>query len=499
MSRQIANYIVDDQPLAQGGMGRIYRGTDPQGRVVAVKEILPEFATDWAIISRIEQEAKFLAGLDNPSIVNLYAAFPDPQTGCYYIVMELVEGMNIEQYVIKNGAIPEEKAVEIMLKILDALKVVHNAHIVHRDIKPSNIMLRPDGSVCMLDFGIARDMEHGGGTVTGSVLGTSGYMSPEQANGYSISYTSDIYALGCVFFYMLTGHHAFNTLATEFETRDAIINMPFPKLSKYKSEKDLPDMEPLQRILDKATDKNMMQRYQSCYEFYSALSNGTQVSLSKGSGVPVKVSVGREKCDIIVNDAAHKISRHHADIELKEFTGGKYYVFTDCSSNGSVVNRKVVKGSSVSFPVGGPAPEIYLAGVVEGWLDWQLVTKKLAERARALEEEERVVVNSGGNGGNGSYEREKPQPHSVSGISLDCKDEDATGWLIAAYIFALLGGLLGVILGAVVATAKIEVMEKEEDSYKYRKIYKYKKSHRQMGWGAAGLAVVSMIIWMFIV
>ena len=140
-----------------------------------------------------------------------------------------------------------------------------------------------------------------------------------------------------------------------------------------------------------------------------------------------------------------------------------------------------------------------LAGVVEGWLDWQLVTKKLAERARALEEEERVVVNSGGNGGNGSYEREKPQPHSVSGISLDCKDEDATGWLIAAYIFALLGGLLGVILGAVVATAKIEVMEKEEDSYKYRKIYKYKKSHRQMGWGAAGLAVVSMIIWMFIV
>ena len=93
--RQIANYIVEDEPIARGGMGRIYRGRDPQGHIVAIKEILPEFATDWSIINRIEMEVKFLVRIDHPSIVKLYSAFRDEQTQCYYIVMELVEGINI--------------------------------------------------------------------------------------------------------------------------------------------------------------------------------------------------------------------------------------------------------------------------------------------------------------------------------------------------------------------------------------------------------------------
>ena len=228
---------------------------------------------------------------------------------------------------------------------------VHEAGIVHRDIKPSNIMVRPDGSICLLDFGIAKDLDNNNGnTIPGSILGTNGYMSPEQAAGYSINYRSDIYAVGCVFFYMLTGHHAFNTLSNEFETKDSIINDEFPKLSKYK--KGISDV--LQKVLDKATAKNMMQRYQSCYEFMSALSNGTNVSNISSRNMPVKISVGREMCDIIVNDSARKISRHHADIELKEFTGGKYYVFTDCSSNGTIVNRKSVCKTSVNPPAGLP-------------------------------------------------------------------------------------------------------------------------------------------------
>ena len=108
----------------------------------------------------------------------------------------------------------------MMMKILDALQCVHDSHIVHRDIKPSNIMVRPDGSICLLDFGIAKDLDNNNGnTIPGSILGTNGYMSPEQAAGYSINYRSDIYAVGCVFFYMLTGHHAFNTLSNEFERK----------------------------------------------------------------------------------------------------------------------------------------------------------------------------------------------------------------------------------------------------------------------------------------
>lgn len=481
--RQIANYIIDDEPIARGGMGRIFRARDTKGNIVAIKEILPEFATDWSIIDRIEKEVKFLVRIDHPSIVKLYSAFRDEHTQCYYIVMELVEGLNIEQYVTRHGPIPEQQAVEMMMKILDALQCVHDSHIVHRDIKPSNIMVRPDGSICLLDFGIVKDLDNNNGnTIPGSILGTNGYMSPEQAAGYSINYRSDIYAVGCVFFYMLTGHHAFNTLSNEFETKDSIINDEFPKLSKYK--KGISDV--LQKVLDKATAKNMMQRYQSCYEFMSALSNGTNVSNISSRNMPVKISVGREMCDIIVNDSARKISRHHADIELKEFTGGKYYVFTDCSSNGTIVNRKSVCKTSVNIPAGGPAPEIYLAGVIEGHLDWNKVVEELDKRARAIQDAEDTPTEDD-NTVSETTTISKPNEENAKYV-----EKDATGWLIAAYIFAILGGFLGIILGTVVATGKVEMVSGE-------KIYKYKSDHRRLGWGAAILSIISMVVWKFVI
>lgn len=97
-------------------MGRIFRARDTKGNIVAIKEILPEFATDWSIIDRIEKEVKFLVRIDHPSIEKLYSAFRDEHTQCYYIVMELVEGLNIEQYVTRHGPIPEQQAVEMMMK-----------------------------------------------------------------------------------------------------------------------------------------------------------------------------------------------------------------------------------------------------------------------------------------------------------------------------------------------------------------------------------------------
>lgn len=494
--RQIANYIVEDEPIARGGMGRIYRGRDPQGHIVAIKEILPEFATDWSIINRIEMEVKFLVRIDHPSIVKLYSAFRDEQTQCYYIVMELVEGMNIEQYVMKNGPMPEQQAVEMMLKILDALQCVHNEHIVHRDIKPSNIMIRPNGDICLLDFGIAKDLDsNGNNTVPGSVLGTNGYMSPEQAAGYSINYRSDIYAVGCVFFYMLTGHHAFNVLSNEFETKDNIIKSEFPRLSKYK--KGLSNV--LQEILDRATAKNMMQRYQSCYEFMSALSNGTNIGHTTSSNMPVKISVGREMCDIIINDSARKISRHHADIELKLFTGGTYYIFTDCSSNGTIVNGKLVKRTTINIPASAPPPEIYLAGVIEGHLDWKKVDEELRKRAHAQQETEKTeeaeetdssvitVVKNKEEEKPGSQEV-KPVKNTQGEAAPKYIEKDATGLLIASYIFAILGGLLGIIFGCAVAMGKVEMFNGD-------KVYKYKLQHRKLGWGAVALSVVSIIVW----
>lgn len=480
--RQIANYTIEDTPIARGGMGQIFRGRDGQGKIVAIKEILPEYASDWAILSRIEKEVEFLLKVNHPSIVKLYAAFRDDATQNYYIVMELVEGLNIEQYVTKHGAIPEQQAVELMLKILDALQCVHNAHIVHRDIKPSNIMIRPDGNVCLLDFGVAKDMDNNNGsTIPGSIIGTNGYMSPEQADGFSINFHSDIYSLGCVFYYMLTGHHAFNTLASEFETANAILNNEFPRLSKYKS--GLSDI--LQRILDKATNKNMMLRYQNCYEFMAALSNGTHVSHT-GTLAPVLISIGREMCDIIINDADRKISRHHADVELKEFTGGKYYVFTDCSANGTVVNRKPLRKSSISIPANDSAPEIYLAGVVDGHLDWDKVVDELNKRAQAAQEVANEPKTEILEKPKSSSLEDKPKPE------YQYEPDEATGWLVTAFIFAVLLPFFGIAFGVMVWSQKIKL---DNGS----KVYKYKETHRYLGLVATVVAIISVFIWKFAV
>ena len=307
-------------------------------------------------------------------------------------------------------------------------------------------------------------------------------MSPEQADGFSINFRSDIYSLGCVFYYMLTGHHAFNTLASEFETKDAILNNEFPKLSKYKQ--GLSDI--LQKVLDKATNKNMMLRYQNCYEFMAALRNGTHISHTGTQNAPVMISVGREMCDIIITDADRKISRHHADIELKEFTGGKYYVFTDCSANGTVVNRKPLRKSSISIPANGPAPEIYLAGVVEGHLDWNKVIEELNKRVQATQEikEENLSVKSEKN--------EINIAENNSEIEFQYEPDEAIGWLIAAYILAFLGGIFGIVIGIMVWNQKIKLNDGE-------KVFKYKDSHRYMGLGAAILSIISIFVWKFAV
>jgi serine/threonine-protein kinase len=389
--KQISIYQVDEIPLGSGGMGRVMRGISPDGREVAIKEILPEFAADFEIRARTEQEVEILQQLNNDSIVKVYDRFP--LDGNFYIVMEYVDGLNVEQYVQKYGDIPYERATRFMVKILEAMQAVHESKIVHRDLKPSNIMIRNDERICILDFGIAKDMGNlNGRTVPGTIIGSDGYMSPEQADGFSIDHRADVYALGCVFYFMLTGHHAYNTLANDFETREAIVNIPFPRLSDH-SKKKFPNR--LQEILDHATDKNMMKRYQSCREFRKDLetlipsASSSHTVINKNQTEEIFVTIGRENCDIIITDELMKVSRKHLEISYRQFTGGHYYVITDQSSNGTMVNgRPLSRGQSETIPADGPNPQVYLACDGRYPLDWDEVKMHIAIKLKAIDNAE---------------------------------------------------------------------------------------------------------------
>ncbi|GMO22041.1 MAG: FHA domain-containing serine/threonine-protein kinase [Termitinemataceae bacterium] len=376
---KISIYEIQKQ-LGEGGMGKVYLGNDTKGNVVAIKEMLAEYVTNGDLRARFHKEVEISSKMEHPSIVKMYASFEE--NGNLYLVMEYVEGQTIEQYVRRNGAIAEEEAARIINQTLDALGYAHEKGFVHRDIKPSNIMIKPNGSVCLLDFGIAKDMNGNGLTVGQVTIGTDGYMSPEQAGGYNIDHRSDIYSLGCVLFFMLTGHHAIEKKSNDFETRMAIVENDFPPLATYTHSTSMK----IQTILNKATHKNMQVRFQSCHDFLEAFKKSdavTEVSPAMNLKSEVNVfnannannnggetmfndcliiSIGRENCDINISNS--KVSRHHADIKVEGAPSCAKYFFADHSTNGTGIDGKKIHNSETRiFP--NLHPSILLAGSVE--------------------------------------------------------------------------------------------------------------------------------------
>ncbi|MGW4638427.1 protein kinase domain-containing protein [Sphaerisporangium sp. NPDC004334] len=227
-------YELDDLPLGRGGMGEVYGGYDRNlDRRVAVKLIrFPYGQYDEALVKRFVHETRVMAKLDHPGAPSVYDAnaYQDPRLGTRpYLVMQYVDGVTIDHLVSEHGPLPAAWAALITAQAAAVLQAAHERGIFHRDLKPSNLMLCRDGSVKVLDFGLAmfHDPELTKLTRSGTVLGTPSYMSPEQIRGATVGPQSDIYALGLVLHEMLTGRRLFEG-DTEYDTFDKQVNIPAP-------------------------------------------------------------------------------------------------------------------------------------------------------------------------------------------------------------------------------------------------------------------------------
>jgi predicted Ser/Thr protein kinase len=213
-ARTMAGEVIADryeleELVGTGGMSTVYRARDQLlERYVALKILHPHYADDEDYVARFRHEARSVAQLSHPHIVTVIDRGEDD--GQQFIVFEYVDGENLKQFVERTGPLPTRRAVELALEIADALAFAHENGLVHRDVKPQNVLLTPDGDAKVTDFGIARslDVEHGM-TQTGTVLGTSNYLSPEQASGKPTTPSTDVYSLGVVVYELLTAEVPF--------------------------------------------------------------------------------------------------------------------------------------------------------------------------------------------------------------------------------------------------------------------------------------------------
>src|SRR5919198_998556 len=197
-----------DERIAGGGMGDVWRGTDEVlGRTVAVKILLPALLEEPGFAERFRGEARTMANINHPGVVDVYDYGTDDGTA--YLVMEYVEGDALATTLNRVGRLTPARTMALVAQAADALHAAHEKGIVHRDVKPGNLLVRPNGTLVLTDFGIARSDLVGQLTAAGSVLGTASYISPEQATGAVATPLSDIYALGVVAYQCLSGRRPF--------------------------------------------------------------------------------------------------------------------------------------------------------------------------------------------------------------------------------------------------------------------------------------------------
>lgn len=251
--------------IGGGGMANVYLARDIiLERDVAIKVLRPEFANDPEFIERFDREAQAATSLSHPNIVNIYDVGDEEEI--LYIVMEYVDGLTLKEYIIENGPIPVEQALNIMEQLTSAIHHAHVNGLVHRDIKPQNILIDRRGKIKITDFGIAIALSATALTQTNSVLGSVHYLSPEQARGGKATKKSDIYSLGIVFYELLTGKVPFSGHSP---VSIALKHLQHETPSVRAINDDIP--QSVENIIFKATAKDPFHRYSSAAEMEEAI------------------------------------------------------------------------------------------------------------------------------------------------------------------------------------------------------------------------------------
>ncbi len=282
--------------LGRGGMAEVRKGTDTRlGRVVAVKRLRTDLASDATFQARFRREAQSAASLNHPAIVAVYDTGEEPAADGSgisqpYIVMEFVAGRTLRDILREGRKILPERALEITSGVLSALDYSHRAGIIHRDIKPGNVMLTPSGDVKVMDFGIARAVSDAASTMTqtAAVVGTAQYLSPEQARGETVDSRSDVYSAGCLLYELLTGRPPF---VGDSPVAVAYQHVREPAVPPSDHDTDLPPE--VDAIVLKALAKRLEDRYQSAAAMRTDIERylaGRPVQATRPPAAPVPTS-----------------------------------------------------------------------------------------------------------------------------------------------------------------------------------------------------------------
>ena len=287
-----------DEKIGSGGMSSVYRAFDPTlERWVAIKLMHRDISHDPDQLERFRREARAVAQLNHPHVVIVIDAGEDD--GAPYIVFEYVEGETLKDRIRRHGRLPVSEAVAYAIEIGRALEAAHASKLVHRDVKPQNVLIDPDGRAKVTDFGIARSLEAQGLTATGRVLGTTDYVSPEQALGHEVTGQSDIYSLGIVLYEMLTGETPFKA-DTQVAVAMKHVREPLPDVQRRRPEISAS----LAAVVEHATAKETQNRYADVSEMVHDLEEVLAIEAARagqttGEATTVLQSLSGDTADFV--------------------------------------------------------------------------------------------------------------------------------------------------------------------------------------------------------